>query len=631
MIPISFRRRINSPSPAEAERDLSLLIHQTVEAAVAAHHELGYAARNVGCDGRVRTTMFDGSVCQTDGDVCLATRQDGITACIEAPANGAGLDFRAVAFAAAECVAATGWFCLDSAGYLYRIPQSAIDAAPYWPVTEASPGGQLVLLRAGKWSKLMCGADLVLVTNDVGGAEWINVGEAPGIWAQRFSALIGGDSEYWLGVDRSVSYRGILWRDVLAPNIGVRVAWVPFADAPEEIAQQATVAYGYPFARSMGEDTVIVSALAPYPRANIVGTWQADCAGRVAGDMALCYSRRLAVEYSREHVNLAGDDIPDPSDFVSTSEIDQRLGPAQDVAADVLALPGGEVALMGPADTRVGQRWRVRPAPVAAPVTAVAQRPKGLWGDDPNPWVWETDYTVAPWGDGAAAVTIVEDLTAAEAPGRGVDVVLWEKGAGVTGWRDATVKYFGTLGETSGGLTPIAFVSGTVVLASTESILRLTVLGARVHAVYGWTAEDADGRETALSPLVVAVSPVDPAAGVPAGPLYSVEIEIPGGPVGTAKRHLYRFAFDAITEAPWEYSADGEIVGAVYDRMMRRVLTYDSTAPGATAGTDPVTVYDEDTDLTNHGTRPPLPLIGPLGTVSVEAPLPLHLTQPTQY
>jgi len=624
VIPISFRRRINSPSPAEAERDLSLLIHQTVEAAVAAHHELGYAARNVGCDGRVRTTMFDGSTCQTDGDVCLATRQDGITACIEAPANGAGLDFRAVAFAGAECVAATGWFCLDSAGYLYRIPQSAIDVAPYWPVTEASPGGQLVLLRAGKWSKLMCGADLVLVTNDGGGAEWINVGEPPGVWTQKFLALVGGDEDGWLGVDPELPYIGVLWRDVLAPNVGSRAALVTFTGAPAEIAAEATVAYGYPFARVLGTGVSTPSSLAPFPRTAYAGTWQADCVGRVAGDMALCYSRRLAVAYSRTHVCLAGDDIPDPSDFVSASEIGQSTGPALDVAADVLALPGGEIALMGPTDLRIGTRWRVRPAPAAAPTATATQLAKGVWGSDPNPWVWETDYAVEAWGYGATTFTVVEDLTAPEAPGRGVDVVLWEGGSGIDSWRDATVKYFGTLGETSGGVTPIGFVDGTVVVASTSWRRRLTVLGAHPSAVYGWTAEDEDGRETALSPLLRDV-------GVPSGPLYSVEVEMPGGPTGTTKRHLYRFAFDTLTEAPWEYSAYGAIVGAVYDRMMRRVLTYDSTAPGATAGTDPVTVYDEDTDLTNHGTRPPLPLIGPLGTVSVEAPLPLHLTQPTQY
>jgi len=623
VIPISFRRRINSPSPAEAERDLSLLIHRTVEAAVAAHHELGYAARNVGCDGRVRTTMFDGSVCQTDGDVCLATRQDGITACIEAPANGAGLDFRAVAFAGAECVAATGWFCLDSAGYLYRIPQSAIDVAPYWPVTEASPGGQLVLLRAGKWSKLMCGSDLFLPTNGMGGAEWNNVGEPPGVWSQRFFALVGGDEDYLLGVDPSFSYIGILWRDALAPNVGSRAALVTFTAPPDGIATEATVAYGYPFARVM-ESGAAPGSLAPLPRTVDVGVWQADCVGRVAGDMALCYSRRLAVAYSRTHICLAGEDIPDPSDFVSASEIDQRIGPALDVAADVLALPGGEIALMGPTDLRIGTRWRVRPAPAAAPTATVTQLAKGVWGADPNPWVWETDYVVEPWGYGDSTFTVVEDLTAAEAPGRGVDVVLWEGGPGIDSWCDATVKYFGTLGETSGGLTPIAFIGGTVVLASTSATLRMTVIGQQVQAVYGWTAEDEDGRETALSPLLHDV-------GVPSSPLYSVEVEMPGGPTGTVKRHLYRHAFDTLTEAPWEFSADGAIVGAVYDRMMRRVLTYDSTAPGATAGTDPVTVYDEDTDLTNHGTRPPSPLIGPLGTVSVEAPLPLHLTQPTQY
>ena len=624
MIPISFRRRINSPSPAEAERDLSLLIHQTVEAAVAAHRELGYAATNVGCDGRVRTTMFDGSACQTDGDVCLATRQDGITACIDAPANGAGLDFRSIAFAGAECVPATGLWIVDSRGYMYRVPVSLTGVAPYWPPTPLGLAEPVVVfLRAGKWTKLMC-SELSLFLNQGGGAEWVNVGEPPGVWSQRFAVLVGGDESAGVEYDFDELLPGILHRDVLAPNVGVRAGYVGFNGAPTGIEPSATVAYGYPIGRIFGVESASVGSLAPYARPAVAEAWQADCAGRVVGDMALCYSRRLAVEYTREHVCLDGPDITDPGDYVSTDEIDQRSGPAQDVAADLLAMPGGEVILLGPTDLRSGARYRVRPAPDAAPTVTIEQVAKGVWGDDPNPWIWETDYAVQPWADGAAAFTIVEDLTAAEAPGRGVDVVLWEMTSGVTGWRDATIRYFGTLGETSGGLTPIEFVGGTFVLASTASIRRLTVIGEHVRTRYGWTAE-IDGEETALSPLALYT-------GEPGGPLYSVAVEMPGGPAGTTKRHLYRFSFDDIaTERPWDYVAgDGGNNGAVYDRMCRRVATYDSTEGGATPGTDPVTVYDDDTDLTLVGTRPPSPIIGPLGPVAIESPLPLHVTPPME-
>lgn len=569
--------------------------------------------------------MFDGSVCQTDGDVCLATRQDGITACIEAPANGAGLDFRSIAFAGAECVPVTGLWIVDSDGYMYRVPSTLNGVAPYWPPTPLGLAEPLiVLVRSGKWTKLMC-SELVLFTNDGGGAEWINVGEAPGVWSQRFAVLIGGDESASVENDSGEILPGILHRDVLAPNVGVRVGWVGFSDVPDGIAPSATVAYGYPIGRVFGVESASVGSLAPYARTAVAEAWQADCAGRVPGDMALCYSRRLAVEYTRDHVCLDDPAITDPSDFVQVEEIDGRLGPPMDVAADVLAMPGGEIVLMGPTDLRTGLRYRVRPAPDTAPTVTIEQAAKGLWGDDPNPWTWETDYAVQPWGDGAATFTIVEDLTAAEAPGRGVDVVLWEMTSGVTSWRDATIRYFGTLGETTGGLTPIAFVGGTAVVASTASIRRLTVIGEHVKARYGWTAE-IDGEETALSPLA-------PYTGEPDGPLYSVAVEMPGGPTGTTKRHLYRFSFDNLAdERPWDYvPGDGGNNGAVYDRMCKRIATYDSTEGGATPGTDPVTVYDEETDLTLAGTRPPSPLIGPLGGVSVEAPFPRHLTQPTEY
>ena len=272
---------------------------------------------------------------------------------------------------------------------------------------------------------------------------------------------------------------------------------------------------------------------------------------------------------------------------------------------------------------------RVRAAPNTAPTVALIRQPKGAWGFDPNVFVEETDYAVYPWADGATSFQIAEDLTAPEAPGRGVPVVLWEKPSGVDNYLDSPHAYYGSLGQTSGGLTEIAFGLGVVIAASSASTLRLTVIGPRLISAYGWTAEDDAGNETALSPLVLVEASLELP---PYQPLYTPEITVPGGPDGTALRHVYRFTWDfgstGVTAGPWAYLwGDGGWFGGLYDRMMRRIATYDSTEPLAVAGTDPVTIYDEDVSLTTYGTRPPSPLIY-TGTITVDSPSPVYLLPP---
>ncbi len=752
MIPTRTSRPFGRVSPRVSDTDLARLIERTIEMRVKAKREQGFAAFSTGCDGRRRTTMFDGSVCQAEGEVCIATRQDGISACIEAPTQGNGLTTQGITFTNAVCAPATGWWIVDEKGYMYRVPQSLIDAAPYWPMS-ADPHtfDSYTLLRSGTWAKLMCGAALVIPLNGDGGAKWIRVGEAG--WGQLFTTAIGGVRSRWtilptlsvtaggfsvqvdviggavvidgealtFGGTQSVyfyeydgagalldpgneygvaawvdalgigfvagaqgligtvtppdlpdgrvpaftaliregftgstatltasltalygegfvplstfphdvdSWRGVLLRDAMAPNAGSRVATVTLPAAGIGIVTGAVrVAYGYPFGCETFDPTP--SSLAPYSRtytSTPPGTWQTDCAGRVAGDMALAYRRGLAVEYGAGHVNLAGPDITDAGDYVSVDEIDLSSGPPQDVAADVIGMPGAEVVLLGA--TGAG-RYRVRAAPNTAPTVALIRQPKGAWGFDPNVFVEETDYAVYPWADGATSFQIAEDLTAPEAPGRGVPVVLWEKPSGVDNYLDSPHAYYGSLGQTSGGLTEIAFGLGVVIAASSASTLRLTVIGPRLISAYGWTAEDDAGNETALSPLVLVEASLELP---PYQPLYTPEITVPGGPDGTALRHVYRFTWDfgstGVTAGPWAYLwGDGGWFGGLYDRMMRRIATYDSTEPLAVAGTDPVTIYDEDVSLTTYGTRPPSPLIY-TGTITVDSPSPVYLLPP---
>lgn len=640
MIPTRSSRPPVLASPGMTQMDLAKLIHRVVKMAVDGKRELGFAAVNVGCDGRERTTMFDGSSCQTEGEVCLAERQDGITTCLSRPKQGNGLTFQTIAFTAPVCEPATGWWIVDSAGYMYRVPQALIDAAPYWP-PDFAPESGVAIVRSKAWAVLMCGTPLVVPLNGDGGAAWTINGE--GDWTQSFAALVGGEIDGWdtgIGllpkpgflVD-AASWRGVLLRDAMAPNAGLRIATVTLPAADTGVITGAVrVCYGYPFGYRISEMGLGgPSTLAPYPRSNVVGTWQADTVGRVAGDMALCYTRRLVVEYaSGGHINLTGDAITDSSDYVDLGEMDLSAGPPQDVAACVLGTPGGEVVLLGPADISTGQRYRVRPAPDAPVTVSVEQQTRGAWNDDPNLWVNEITYGVAPWAGGATSFTVDASIADPGGPGRDVAVVLWETNDPADTYLTAPVTYPGVLGETSGGLTPIS-VSGSVV-ASSLAYQYLTVVGIKANACWGWTFE-VGGIESALSILTD-----QGAYGYSLNPpsvLYSVAITVPGGPPGTTVRRVYRFAYDygsALTGVvapigPWAYlSNTGGGLGAVYDRHCRLVKTLAASIPEP--GTDPITFYDEDTSLSTAGTRPPSPLIGPIGPVTVAAPLPVHLLQP---
>lgn len=192
MIPTSFLSRLSLPSPQQTERDLARLIHRTIELDRRANRQLGYAAVNVGCDNVRRVTMFDGSSCQTSGDVCLATREEGITVCLDTP-SGAGLAFQRIAFAAPACEPVTGWWLVDAEGYLYRVPQSLIDAVPYWPMSAdpVVPEPAVTLVRSGTWARLMCGAGVSLPLRGDGGAVWEEGGGECG-WTQRLVTALGG-------------------------------------------------------------------------------------------------------------------------------------------------------------------------------------------------------------------------------------------------------------------------------------------------------------------------------------------------------------------------------------------------------------------------------------------------------
>ncbi len=736
MIPTRSSRALGRVSPGATVNDLARLIHRTVDLAVAAKREQGYAAVNIGCDGRKRTTMFDGSACQTSGEVCIATRQDGITACIEAPTQGNGLTMQSVVFAAPVCEPVTGWWIVDADGYMYRVPQTLIDAAPYWPMSETSGAG-VTLVRAGTWARLMCGADLTIALNGDGGAQWVNEGEAPGYWTQIFAASMGGVLSQWLstptvtvslaspplvdvlvengewvlsgivdtdglsssfsldltdgdlvnltagmeytatvylgtsgvatlrgsqapdgtsvapalpdnalpiaevvvkydttasiytetadtldryspgwapthGAEYTISpseYRAILLRDDISPNAGSRFAIVTLPSAGAGVVTGAVrVAYGYPFGQRLS--TTVPAA---------VGTWEADCVGRVVGDMAGAYARRLAVEYAEGHICLDGAAITDADDYVSIDEIDRTDGPALDVNAGVVGFPGAEVALLGEdgGDIRTGDRYRVRPAP-ADPVTVVLeQQAKGLWGDDPNLWIEETNYEVAPWLAAATQFTVVGSGDATF-PGRGVPCVLWESETG--NYQTAETAYPCTLGETSGGLTTLIFPDGVTVDAATLAFpyVWLTVIGWRAYAAWGWTFT-VDGIESALSPLTD--EGVNGYRLTPPSTLYSAEITVPAGPTGTTERNVYRYLYSvgptqADTVGPW-----GAVIGGLYDRHCRHVKRI------VGSGTSPATFYDEDISLTTLGTRPPSPLIY-AGPIAIDAPLPVHVLQP---
>ena len=730
MIPRSFSGRLAEPSPQQTERDLARLINRTAELAAAARHQLGYAAVNIGCDGITRVTMFDGSSCQVSGNVCLATREEGITVCLDTP-RGNGLNFQRVAFSAPDCAPVTGWWIVDATGYMYRLPQGLITPAPYWPMSAAA-GAAVTLVRAGTWAKLMCGAALTIALNDAGGAQWVNEGEA-GEWTQIFAAALGGVHSQWLvvptvtvslategivevglsggesilsgivdtdGTFGSLSldltdgdlvnltvgqeytaaiylaaggvaalrgsqapsgasvaptipdealpiatvvvpydttaatytltattsgryglgwtptsggaysltpaeYRAVLLRDDLSPNAGLRVVSVTLPSAVSGVVSGLVrVAYGYPLGQRL--DTAVPG---------VVGTWQADCVGRVVGDMAGAYRRSLAVEYGEGHICLDGAAITDADDYVATDEIDRTNGPALDVASGVLGLPSAEVALLSPYDTRTGERYRLRPAPDTAPTITVEQQAKGAWGEDPNLWVEESNYEVGDWLEGATEFTVVGSGDTAF-PGRAVPAVLWEALSG--SYLDAVVAYPCTLGPTSAGLTTLTFGPGVSVAASTlgSPYQWLTVPGWRAYAAWGWTFE-IDGIESALSPLTdegaLGYRLTAPSA------LYSVKVGVPLGPAGTTRRHVYRYLYSvgptqSDTVGPW-----GAAIGGLYDRHCRLVATIEDNVT--------TEIYDEDVSLSTAGTRPPSPLIY-VGPMTLDAPLPVHFLQP---
>lgn len=731
MIPSSFFGRLAEPSPQQTERDLARLIHRTVEMAAAARHVLGYAAVNLGCDGITRVTMFDGSSCQTSGNVCLATREEGITVCLDTP-RGNGLNFQRVAFSAPDCAPVTGWWIVDATGYMYRLPQGLITPAPYWPMSEAT-GTAVTLVRAQTWAQLMCGAALTLTLNGDGGAQWVNEGEAPGYWTQIFAASMGGVLSQWLstptvtvslaspplvdvlvengewvlsgivdtdglsssfsldltdgdlvnltagmeytatvylgtsgvatlrgsqapdgtsvapalpdnalpiaevvvkydttasiytetadtldryspgwapthGAEYTISpseYRAILLRDDISPNAGSRFATVTLPSAGAGVITGAVrVAYGYPFGQRLSTTVPAV-----------VGTWEADCVGRVVGDMAGAYALRLAVEYAEGHICLDGAAITDADDYVETGEIDRTFGPALDANSGVLGLPNAEIALLSPYDLRTGQRYRVRPAPDTAPTITLEQQSWVSFGEDPNLWFEETSYEVGNWLEGATEFTVIGSGDASF-PGRGVSCVLWEALSG--SYLDAVVAYPCTLGPTSAGLTTLTFGPGVSVAASTlgSPYQWLTVPGWRAYAAWGWTFE-IDGIESALSPLTdegaLGYRLTAPSA------LYSVKVGVPLGPAGTIRRYVYRFLYSvgptqADTVGPW-----GAAIGGLYDRHCRLVATIEDNVT--------TEVYDEDVSLSTTGTRPPSPLIY-VGPMTIDAPLPVHVLQP---
>lgn len=196
MIPPSNSRPFGRVLTPLSEIDLARLIVRTGQLAAEAHHEQGWAAFAIGCDGRKRTTIFDGSACQVEGEVCLAQRQDGISSCIDAPARGSGLTSQAIVFKSAACEPVTGWWLLDDEGYLYKIPADLVTAVAYYPEDPATAGRRYDLVRSGTWAVLMCGDALTPpVDNGEGGCEWQTFsidGETIASTIQYFFCRLGG-------------------------------------------------------------------------------------------------------------------------------------------------------------------------------------------------------------------------------------------------------------------------------------------------------------------------------------------------------------------------------------------------------------------------------------------------------
>jgi len=200
MIPTRSSRPFGRVSPRFSDTDLARLIDRTVAMRIDAKREQGFAAVNVGCDGRKRTTMFDGSACQEAGEVCIAARQDGISACLNAPTQGNGLTQQTVVFTNPACAPVTGWWILDDDGYLYRVPAGLQTDYTYWPPSPLPDPVGYDFVRSGTWDRLMCAAALTPpVDNSDGGCEWVEFGLPGGettIWLQQFRACVGGTLSY---------------------------------------------------------------------------------------------------------------------------------------------------------------------------------------------------------------------------------------------------------------------------------------------------------------------------------------------------------------------------------------------------------------------------------------------------
>ena len=753
MIPPAFSFPFGRPSPKLSEVDLARLITQITQAAAAAHHEQGWAAVSIGCDGRRRTTMFDGSVCQTEGEVCIATRQDGISACIDAPTQGNGLTSQSIVFKAPSCTPATGWYVLDDDGFLYRIPAGLIEAYAYWPPEWLPSSPTYDLVRSGTWGRLMCADELGMpALHGFGGGGWIPIGIGGGegvVYMQQFSTAIGGDvvspetnfytthptvtngvgrvtvsafgasfagtalsrvaTDTLLGQTASngaltpgreyrarlyaykvnpttlgvgvikgpsvpvgtsttptltspstrlslasvlVSYGtapvlsaltypvggvvtnadvtqispAILLRDSGNPNAGQRLVDITLPSADSGVvAGAARVAFGYPLALEIlwGSFSPGAPAVAgsPYGAETMV-----DVLARPMYDQAFVYRPRLGIEYSVGHLNVAGPSIVTPGANELLSTIDPAGPLSQDIGANVLQLPNGEIGLVRPYTDggtpmvpRRIERYRVRPAPTDSATFAVSHQALGPWGLDPNAWVARRNHDVANWTPGDTSFTCAAGWT----HGRGVPCVLWQSSSAQRHPSADPTALYGTLGEPVGLVCPIDFGGAGAPALQPGTNKGVTVLGPDLVLAYAWTFT-LNGIESALSPIALLVQ----AYPSPATATYTLTVTVPLGPAGTTERTIYRFGFDQdlgndgyTRVSPWDPRTGTR--GAVYDRMMVRVGAIQDNA--TTAWVDDVTT------LTYSGDRPPSPFIGPIGAgIVVGGPSNTYLLPPVE-
>lgn len=739
MIPPSNSRPFGRVLTPLSEIDLARLIVRTGQLAAEAHHEQGWAAFAIGCDGRKRTTFFDGSACQVEGEVCLAQRQDGISSCIDAPARGSGLISQSITFKEAACEPVTGWYLLDNEGYLYRIPADLVTAVSYWPVAAVGVGRRYDLVRSGTWAALMC-ADPIAPppNNSTGGSVWGGYtpsGESA-VVVQAFKTLIGGllthlltvpsvtvgtskvtvsaHSGRWAGQlqtlasatdvsvtqqDRNAAYltpgqeyravvyaaaayggtislgiykglraaagaavlpispspysyvplaeltvpftgdpivsvavgtvvpinlsvarqlgaadpqaslgafHGLVLRDADAPNPGVRGLSIDLPSAGSGVVSGAVrVAFGYPFA--FEHLTEQIDTTAPYGLSSHTLEGSRD-----DYDMALVYGpARLGIEYAPYHINLQGPDLGNPGAWarLDTEGI-------EDHGANIIQLPNGEVALSQalttggtPVVPQMLQRFRVRPAPTEAPTVTLAQTAIPSYGLDPNIreawWNWPIDE----WTAGDLTVTSAYPWT----HGRDVQVVVWQGVNVYYGWEQDPDAKVATIGEPVGATCPLTFATGGCPTRKVGQTCFLSYLGPRLVVQYGWTFTDADGIESALSPLSEPTTGYPGQEVVPLTATYDLTVGVPLGPAGTTERGVYRFAWDRAVYGydpgayPWTrlygtpWSSISGRPGAVYDRMVGRLVTIpDNTT---------TEWLDDQTTIDFSGVRPPQPFI----------------------